>query len=99
MTPNNPKTGLPRRSPNTLETKAGKTFTGQVVSSKMANTIVVSMDYQRRHPLYKKIIRKSKKIYADNNLSATVGDIVKVRETRPLSKLKRFTTIEIIQKN
>lgn len=75
----------------------GKTFTGTVVSDKMINTIVISMDYQSRHPIYKKIVKKSKKIYADNNLSAKTGDIVLVRETRPLSKLKRFTTVRIIK--
>ena len=76
----------------------GKTFEGSVVSDKMTNTIVVSLEYTRRHPLYKKIFRKHKNIYAENNLSAKVGDIVKVRETRPLSKLKRFTTLAITKK-
>jgi len=76
----------------------GKTFEGSVISDKMTNTIVVSLEYTRRHPLYKKIVRKHKNIYAENNLSAKIGDIVKVRETRPLSKLKRFTTLTIIKK-
>ncbi|MFA5827875.1 MAG: 30S ribosomal protein S17 [Candidatus Shapirobacteria bacterium] len=75
--------------------KLGKTFIGEVVSDKMKNTIVITMEYKSRHPLYKKIVKKNKKIYAENNLSAKIGDIVKVRETRPLSKLKRFTTLEI----
>jgi len=78
--------------------KNGKTFIGQIVSDKMANTIVVELEYTSRHPLYKKIVSKNKKIYAENNLSAKNGDTVKVRETRPLSKLKRFTTVEIIKK-
>lgn len=78
--------------------KTGKTFIGNVVSNKMANTLVVSMTYTRSHPIYKKIITKHKKVYVDNNLSAKVDDIVKIRETRPLSKLKRFTTVEIIKK-
>ena len=82
----------------TNNTKTGKTFIGVVRSDKMANTIVVSMDYTSRHPKYRKIVKKSKKIYAENNLQAGIGDIVKVRETRPLSKLKRFTTVEIIKK-
>ncbi len=77
---------------------SGKIFTGIVLSDKMANTIVVSMDYTFRHPKYKKIVKKNKKIYSENNLKAVVGDFVKVRETRPLSKLKRFTTVEIIKK-
>jgi small subunit ribosomal protein S17 len=76
---------------------AGKTFTGEVVSNKMTNTIVVKLEYKSRHPLYKKIVKKSSKIYAENNLSANLGDMVLVRETRPLSKLKRFTTLEIIK--
>ncbi|MDD4026776.1 MAG: 30S ribosomal protein S17 [Candidatus Shapirobacteria bacterium] len=78
--------------------KNGKTFEGSVVSDKMTNTIVVSLEYTNRHPLYKKIVRKHKNIYAENNLLAKIGDIVKVRETRPLSKLKRFTTLAIIKK-
>lgn len=82
-----------------MEKNNGKTFTGVVVSDKMANTIVVSLSYTFRHPLYKKIVKKNKKIYAENNLSAQVGDTVTVRETRPLSKLKRFTTIEILKKS
>jgi small subunit ribosomal protein S17 len=83
---------------NNISQKSGKTFIGEVVSDKMNNTIVITMEYKSRHPLYKKIVKKNKKIYAENNLSAKVGDTVKVRETRPLSKLKRFTTLEIIQK-
>jgi len=83
---------------NNTSQKSGKIFIGEVVSDKMNNTIVITMEYKSRHPLYKKIVKKSKKIYAENNLSAKIGDIVKVRETRPLSKLKRFTTLEIIQK-
>ena len=77
----------------------GKTFEGSVISDKMTNTIVVSLEYTRRHPLYKKIVKKHKNIYAENNLSAKIGDRVKVRETRPLSKLKRFTTLAITKKS
>ncbi len=79
--------------------KTGKTFIGQVVSDKMTNTLVISMEYTYRHPLYKKIVSKYKKIYAENNLSAKMGDVIKVKEVRPLSKLKRFTTVEIIKKS
>lgn len=77
--------------------KTGKTFIGEVVSDRMEKTITISLEYKRRHPLYKKIMTKHKKIYAQNNLSAKIGDIVKVRETKPLSKLKRFITLEIIK--
>jgi len=82
-----------------MENKIGKTFTGVVVSDKMTNTIVVELSYTSRHPLYKKIVKKSKKIYSENNLKAVSGNTVLVRETRPLSKLKRFTTVKIINKN
>ena len=75
----------------------GKVFTGVVVSDKMANTLVISLAYTFRHPIYRKIVKHNKKIYAENNLNAHVGDTVKVCEVRPLSKLKRFTTLEIIK--
>lgn len=74
-----------------------KTFIGTVVSDKMDNTIVVALKYTRRHPLYKKIIKKTHKIYAENNLKATLGQKVQVAECRPLSKLKKFTTLKIIK--
>lgn len=74
-----------------------KTFTGQVVSDKMANTITILLAYKSRHPLYKKIVKKTKRIYAQNNLKAKIGDRVLVQETRPLSKLKRFITLKIIK--
>lgn len=83
---------------NKLAINSGKVFTGVVVSANMTNTIVISLDYKFRHPLYQKIVKRRKKIYAENNLSAKVGDFVTVREVRPLSKLKRFTTIEILKK-
>ena len=79
------------------KSKSGKIFTGTVVSDKMQGTLVVAFDYKRKHPIYKKIIRKRHKIYVDNNLDAKQGDIVKVKESRPLSKTKRFITLEIIK--
>lgn len=81
----------------TTITKTGKTFTGEVVSDRMEKTIVISLEYKSSHPIYHKIVTKHKKIYAENNLNAKIGDVVKVRETRPLSKTKRFTTLEIIK--
>ena len=76
----------------------GKTFTGAVISDKMANTITINLEYKYRHPKYKKILKKNKKIYAENNLKAVVGDVVRVVEVRPLSRLKRFSTLEIVKK-
>ena len=77
--------------------KTGKTFTGLVLSAKMQDTIVISLDYKYRHPIYKKTVRKRHKIYAQNNLKAKIGDLVMVKECRPLSKTKRFTTLEILK--
>jgi len=77
--------------------KTGKIFKGVVTSDKMQNTIVVTLKYTKQHPKYQKIVSKYKKIYVDNNLKATMGQVVRVKETRPLSKLKRFTTIEILK--
>ncbi len=81
----------------TASKSTGKIFVGKVVSDKMAKTVVVQMDYTSRHPQYKKIVKKRKKLYAENTIDAKMGDTVKVRETRPLSKLKRFITVEVIK--
>ena len=80
-----------------MTNKTGKIFIGEVVSDKMTNTIVVQISYTKAHSLYKKIDTHKKKLYADNNLKAKIGDTVKIRETRPISKLKRFTTVEILK--
>lgn len=77
--------------------KLGKVFSGIVVSDKMTNTIVISLAYTSRHPMYRKIVKRNSKIYAENNLNAKTGDTVKVMEVRPLSKLKRFTTLAILK--
>lgn len=81
----------------TTNTPKGKIFTGKIISDKMMGTITVSLEYKSRHPRYQKIMKKKKSIYVDNNLKAKIGDMVKVQECRPLSKLKRFTTLEIIK--
>ena len=65
---------------------------GLVVSTKMQKTIVVEVEMRKAHPKYKRIVRSSKKFYAhDEQNSARVGDVVRIRETRPLSKLKRWS--------
>ena len=72
---------------------------GTVSSDKMDKTITVSVETVKQHPLYKKTIKTSKKYMAhDENNEAKAGDIVKIMETRPLSKDKRWTLIEIVQK-
>lgn len=73
--------------------------TGKVVSTKMAKTIVVEVGRRVPHPLYKRIISKRKKFYAhDEDSKATVGDTVRIVESRPLSRLKRWTLAEIVRK-
>ena len=76
-----------------------KTRTGKVVSDKMDKTIVVAVEDHVKHPLYNKIVKRTYKLKAhDENNECHVGDIVKVMETRPLSKDKRWRFVEIITK-
>ncbi|HWA93744.1 MAG TPA: 30S ribosomal protein S17 [Terracidiphilus sp.] len=73
---------------------------GNVVSTKMQKTIVVAVEMRKAHPKYKRIIRSTKKFYAhDEQNSARVGDVVRIRETRPLSKLKRWNLEEIVRRS
>ena len=76
-----------------------KTRVGKVVSDKMEKTVVVSIEDNVRHPLYKKIIKNTVKLQAhDENNECGIGDRVLVMETRPLSKDKRWRVVEIIEK-
>ncbi len=78
---------------------AGKrrTKVGRVVSDKMDKTIVVSVERLRRHPIYKRVVRLSSKFKAhDEENSARVGDTVRIEESRPLSREKRWRVIEVI---
>lgn len=76
-----------------------KTRTGTVVSDKMEKTIVVAVRDSVRHPLYKKIIKRTVKFKAhDENNEANIGDRVTIMETRPLSKDKRWRLLKIIEK-
>jgi len=73
---------------------------GQVVSTKMQKTIVVEVEMRKAHRKYKRIIRSTKKFYAhDEQSSARLGDMVRIRETRPLSKLKRWNLEEIVRRS
>src|SRR5437588_5685506 len=72
---------------------------GEVVSTKMAKTIVVEVNRRVPHPLYKRIVNKRKKFYAhDEQSSARMGDIVRIIECRPLSRLKRWRLEEVIRR-
>ena len=73
---------------------------GNVVSTKMQKTIVVEVEMRKPHIKYKKIMRTTKKFYAHDELnSARVGDMVRIREARPLSKLKRWSLEEIVRRS
>jgi len=76
-----------------------KTRVGKVVSDKMDKTIVVAIEDHVKHPLYKKIVKKTYKLKAhDENNECKIGDTVKVMETRPLSKDKRWRLVSVLEK-
>lgn len=82
-----------------MERNLRKTRTGKVVSDKMDKTIVVAVENHVKHPLYNKIVKRTYKLKAhDENNECGMGDIVKVMETRPLSKDKRWRLVEIMEK-
>ena len=82
-----------------MERNLRKTRTGKVVSDKMDKTIVVAIENHVKHPLYGKIVKKTYKLKAhDEKNECGIGDTVKVMETRPLSKDKRWRLVEIVEK-
>ena len=82
-----------------MERNNRKTEIGTVISDKMDKTIVVEVSTLVKHPVYKKYIKRSKKIKAhDENNVAKIGDKVLVMETRPLSKTKRYRLVEVTEK-
>lgn len=82
-----------------VRTSSRKTLVGKVVSDKMDKTIVVAIADRVPHPLYKKIVKRTYKLKAhDENNECGVGDTVRVMETRPLSKDKRWRLVEIVEK-
>ena len=84
---------------NEIRTASRKTRVGKVVSDKMDKTIVVAVADRVQHPLYKKIVKKTYKLKAhDENNECGIGDVVRVMETRPLSKEKRWRLVEIVEK-
>ena len=83
----------------TSERSRRKVRTGVVVSEKMDKTVLVRIDRKVRHPLYRKTVARSNKLAAhDENNEARVGDTVRVMETRPLSKTKRWRVVEVVQR-
>jgi len=88
--------------PETIQTTRGhrKERLGKVISSKMAKTIVVSVERRFPHPRFKKIITAYSKFYAhDEKAEAKVGDVVLIQETRPLSKLKHWRLLQVVEHN
>lgn len=82
-----------------MERANRKTRVGKVLSNKMDKTIVVAIEDRVKHPLYKKIVKRTYKLKAhDENNTCNIGDKVKVMETRPLSRDKRWRLVEIIEK-
>ena len=82
-----------------MERNLRKTRVGKVVSNKMDKTIVVAIEDHVKHPLYKKIVKKTYKLKShDENNESNIGDKVIVMETRPLSKDKRWRLVEVMEK-
>ena len=82
-----------------MERNYRKVLTGTVVSDKMDKTITVLVETYKNHPLYKKRVKSSKKYKAhDENSVASMGDTVKIQETRPLSATKYFRLVEVVKK-
>ena len=83
----------------TIERNRRHVYQGRVVSDKMDKTITVVVDTYKNHPVYKKRIKYSKKYYArDVNNDAKVGDTVRIMETRPLSRQKRYRLVKIVKR-
>ena len=81
----------------TVDKTSGKMMIGKVVSNKMQKTIVVQVERTVTHPKYGKILRRRTKLHAhDENEVCKIGNIVKIRESRPLSKLKNWVLVEVI---
>jgi small subunit ribosomal protein S17 len=82
-----------------MERNLRKERVGVVKSNKMEKTIVVTVKRKMKHPIYGKFVNKTSKLYAqDDNNSCSIGDTVKIMETKPLSKSKRWRLVEILEK-
>ena len=82
-----------------MERNLRKTRTGVVTSNKMNKTVAVTVERKLRHPIYGKFVKKTKSFMAhDEKNHCSIGDVVKIMETRPMSKLKRWRLVEIIER-
>ena len=83
----------------TIDRNLRKTRIGVVTSNKMTKTITVAVERKVKHPIYGKFVKKTSKFHAhDEKNEASIGDVVRIMETRPLSKLKRWRLVEIVEK-
>ena len=83
----------------TVDRNLRKTRIGVVVSNKMTKTITVTVERKVKHPIYGKFVKKTTKFHAhDEKNEASIGDVVRIMETRPLSKTKRWRLVEVIEK-
>ena len=81
-----------------MSEQTDRTLTGKVVSDKMDKSIVVLIERRVQHPLYGKSIRRSTKLHAhDENNTAKTGDVVTIKESRPISKTKSWTLVEVVE--
>ena len=82
-----------------VERNLRKTKTGVVTSNKMAKTITIAVERKVKHPIYGKFVKKTSKFHAhDEKNECSIGDTVKIMESRPLSKTKRWRLVEIVEK-
>jgi small subunit ribosomal protein S17 len=82
-----------------LERNLRKTRIGLVVSNKMEKTVTVTVERRVKHPIYGKFVKKTTKFHAhDEKNECTIGDLVRIMETRPLSKTKRWRMVEVLEK-
>jgi small subunit ribosomal protein S17 len=90
---------MPETTSNKTESRR-KVLIGIVTSTKMTKTIVVEVVRQKAHPLYQRVVSRTKKFYAhDEEQTAHVGDFVRIEETRPLSRLKRWKLQEVVKRS
>ena len=82
----------------TEERTLRKVRVGMVVSDKMDKTVVIAIEDNVKHPVYGKIIKRTLKVHAHDEMECAVGDKVKIMETRPLSKTKKWRLVEIVEK-
>ena len=78
--------------------KSQRTIEGRVVSNKMQKTVTVLLERQVQHPLYGKIVRRSTKVHAHDEMSCKEGDLVRIVECRPISKTKNWKVVEVVSR-